>query len=125
MTPEENTRKNYLNKCIVFMHMPKCAGSSIVQLIGDNVGWEKVAKYYDPEKIRAGINIGDLESSYLLTGHFGFNFVKNIDHPHTRLTFLREPKARIISCYRYWKTLDGHDHNAGVSFTKKATNSEK
>lgn len=86
------------NQRVVFIHIQKTAGTSIVAGL----------------KHQAGICLpshGDFESSPSLLreenrfvlGHFGFNKTLEIPDPKFCFTFLRDPIDRIISLYHYWR----------------------
>ena len=104
-----------------FMHVPKCAGMSIIASLRDALPPEAFAPWmYDAPvlgdfdaallkpKDRAAIVIGPEEVRALgnyraIVGHFCLDTLLAVTHPDSICTVLREPRARLLSVYMYWR----------------------
>ena len=87
--------KKIESKKIAFLHIPKTAGSSF------NAIFQRITrKIHTPLVNESPVSMRDAS---LITGHFGFSFLKNLDCTHS-FTILRDPIARIISLYRYGRS---------------------
>ncbi|MBU9889683.1 MAG: sulfotransferase family protein [Candidatus Omnitrophica bacterium] len=84
---------------VVFLHIQKCAGTSITEL---------VRPYYHPSIITHGDHAGKRPEAFrdiaFVSGHFGFDFASSFMKDRYSFTFLRDPAERIISYYYYCRT---------------------
>ena len=85
----------------LFLHIQKTAGSAIVYVLREfyqnsciNYG-EFAGK--DPEQLR---------HVTFISGHFGYDYVKDLIHTRYTFTFLRHPGERILSLYYFYLTRD-------------------
>ena len=83
-----------------FLHIPKTAGTTVLDVM---------RLWYEPKAVCPSVFENDLRSlpdrtSYrLYSGHFGFEAIQELI-PGTRIfSFIRNPRARIASLYRYWR----------------------
>jgi len=92
-------------KLIVFMHIPKTAGTTLRLLIEQNYKvWEIYRENKEaPEKIKI------LPYIKCIQGHQPFAYHDINDRPHTYITMLRDPVQRVISEYYYIKAARPHD----------------
>jgi hypothetical protein len=99
-------------RTIIFLHIPKTAGTTIQQVIERNCrkgdiytlgidGWFDDFKSL-PDSRKADIHL-------LRGGHPGFGLHKYLPSPSTYFTFLRDPIERAISYY-YWVQRDPHHY---------------
>lgn len=100
---------------LVFVHIEKTAGSTVHHVLSQNFREEEICPY------RFG-NLGYLGSDYL--GRFRFfalhapmRVLRTIPPPTKFLTFVREPVARLLSHYNFWRSVsdqvvdaEGLDH---------------
>lgn len=109
-------------KKFAFMHVPKCAGSSLSEILQSCFKIEEVCPYrldkflfgnFNPRKIinkeiRDLIILDDeiesVKKYKLLTGHFALDTILDYD-PEIIITILREPRSRILSHYFFWRSL--------------------
>lgn len=108
---------NTLNgtKLIVFMHIPKTAGTTLRLLIDQNYKiWEIYREYRQvPMKVKIPANVKCIQ------GHQPFGFHDILDRPHTYLTMLRDPIQRVISEYYYIRAANAHDPYIGEKIAKE------
>lgn len=83
---------------VVFIHIQKTAGSSIVRAIKNQAGMD-LPSHGD----FAGDKRAFHKDDRFFLGHFGFNRIREIPDPKFCFTFLRDPIDRIISLYYFWK----------------------
>lgn len=115
MENKENI-KNY--KPIIFLHIPKSAGTSLCDYLGqfyaDEENYFKCCFKYGTKQDRYDnvtfINyFNEIASKYkFISGHFNFelaeqlsNYFKGKYSDHAMVTFLREPALRVISQYNF------------------------
>ena len=83
---------------VVFIHIQKTAGSSIVRAIKNQTGTQ-LPSHGDFATSKRPFHKNDR----FFLGHFGFNRTREIPAPKFCFTFLRDPIDRIISLYYFWK----------------------
>lgn len=109
-------------KKFAFMHVPKCAGSSLSIILQSCFKIEDICPKrldiflfgrFNPrqiinKEIRDLIILDDeiesVKKYKLLTGHFALDTILDYD-PEIIITILREPRSRILSHYFYWRSL--------------------
>ena len=109
------------NDFLFFLHIPKTAGTalfrSLVRIFGDQTVLSlpdhvlKIAygPTYSPSKI-------DGQGIRIVRQHKTYDFIQEFPRPPYTITMLRSPQARIISYYRYVKTVPSHSlHNRVVN----------
>jgi hypothetical protein len=77
---------------VLFMHIPKAAGSSFRTYFSRFT--KKIYIHLENQ------NFVSADKACLLTGHFGYSFIKSASFRHS-FTILRDPIERIISLYRF------------------------
>ncbi|HSK16946.1 MAG TPA: sulfotransferase family 2 domain-containing protein [Gaiellaceae bacterium] len=88
---------------LVFLHIPKTAGSTLVSFLEREYGSGAVLDLYDstfgdeatsltPERLRR---------TRVVVGHFYFGVHEHLPRPCRYLTFLRDPVDRVVSHYRF------------------------
>lgn len=104
---------------IIFLHIPKTAGSSLRTIVYRQYSNETVFQFYDPldnhrksrdelvERLKTG-----KPPLRLIIGHMGFGIHKYLDGPFSYFTMLRDPIERTISTYYYIRHYSSHPLNA-------------
>ncbi len=107
------------------MHVPKCAGSSVIHaLVAAFPPGSRAPQFFDdatfgigadyaalaPE-LRAAVAVGEAElaalaAHRLVCGHFTLPSLLRVAAPDRIATVLREPRARLLSLYAYWAVGD-------------------
>lgn len=110
-----------MNK-ILFVHMPKCAGTSIRAILNDTFPSKKIilqnsapmsAKFEQRAfRLKQYEKITPIENNTLVFGHI---FPCKYIGPETKdvflTTFLRNPLDRLISQYNFWKNREFPRHS--------------
>jgi hypothetical protein len=104
---------------IVFLHIPKTAGTSLRHALAMRAGKRAVLLDYGPDPetspaLRDPAVAADLRThvtaphGMLLAGHFPAQRYWGQFNPDSFVTFLRDPVARVLSEYNHEVTLKGH-----------------
>ena len=100
--------------CLIFLHIPKNAGSSTHSILGKVYADHETANLFgskdSDEEISAFISKEKCEKKgiKLLKGHMPFGMHNYIEQSSKYFTLIREPVGRLISQYNY---ILRHDHN--------------
>ena len=105
-----------------FLHVPKCAGSSVTHAITQSLPPGTVSPKiqeglfwmvdWDPEAINPqwrkhmvvdDDDVQELSGYDVVMGHFSLPLLHRITAPSLVATVLREPRARLLSDYAYWR----------------------
>lgn len=127
----ENDRPSIkaLDKPLVFLHIPKTAGTAFVNYLHANMAIpDVIAPPFMGDLSTIGL---DNQNFLLYWGHLEYGIVKEIRREVYFLTFLREPLARVISQYKSWHKPENlteewlavmqPDQIEAVKFTQSAT----
>lgn len=98
---------------LIYLHIPKCAGTSIMPLLRDNYGdgfhrvrngggWRRFHEL--PEDRRASITC--------LTGHLPWGLHECLPQPHRYAVMLRDPVDRVTSLYWFCRRFSRHRFHA-------------
>jgi hypothetical protein len=86
---------------VLFLHIPKTAGTTLRIRLARFFNHQHVLDIWNR---RIGdVSPDDLENCRLLMGHFAFEDVADLFGQYFTLCFLREPRDRLISTYRFWR----------------------
>ncbi|MAI90832.1 sulfotransferase family 2 domain-containing protein [Ponticaulis sp.] len=90
------------NKKLVFLHLPKTGGTSLHDLIVDGVG----KKNTSPERFNRlhEMDAEKFNEYKFFSGHYDWQNTLNIPGPKEYITFIREPKSRLLSLYYFWRS---------------------
>ena len=110
----------------VFVHMPKCAGTSTIHLMNKYVGEQHIQWQANVDFLRSVSNRNELVSLYktkpisvsgnpIIVGHiFPIRYVSqsNLNERFRLVTILRDPIQRLMSHYKFFteNTFKGHYH---------------
>lgn len=93
---------------IVFIHVPKCAGTTIQSYIAGCVGGKRSGKTVKLTEMNPGAlpsedQFTKARKARFVCGHFSWNSFEKLDvgKDAFTFTFLREPRSRLESWYRY------------------------
>jgi hypothetical protein len=86
----------------LFLHIRKTAGTSIVRQAMEHYGYGNVCHHGD----YMGRAPGDLKKLPFISGHFGFDYARELMPGRFSFTFLRKPMERIVSLYYFCRTRD-------------------
>jgi hypothetical protein len=99
---------------IVFLHIPKSAGTTLRVHLEGNFPEEQIcpARFNTLHEYDAD----EIEKYRFFSGHFCAGGVSLIPEPKSVVTMLRDPKARVLSLYYFWKShreefIEKHDLN--------------
>jgi hypothetical protein len=89
-----------------FMHVPKTGGNSVFHVITTNLPSLTICP-----SPRLGVwnYISDTPHYDLYAGHFDYDFFNHIGRNPVKLTMVRDPVARIISLYDFWRGFQTED----------------
>jgi len=105
-----------------FLHMPKCAGSSVRQALIHSlppgavspkveeglfwmVDWDPdaIGPQWRQQMVLDDDDVQELAGYEVVIGHFSLPLLHRITAPSLVATVLREPRARLLSNYAYWR----------------------
>ena len=86
----------------VFRHIQKTAGTSLVNLAARQYGEENIITHSD----YVSRDPQSLASIPFVSGHFGYDYAKNLIRTRKSFTFLRDPTERILSLYYFYRSQD-------------------
>ena len=97
---------------LVFMHIPKCGGTTLHAMLAALYAAERIC----PERSdRLGDwTINEMAAFDLFSGHFDLAACKAIPGTIRLVTLLREPKSRLLSLFRFWKSHRPHPQRDGL-----------
>lgn len=100
---------------IIFTHIPKASGSTLVSIIDQEYGKKNVFKIrvndtFEDIQNRLERRLCESDTSFFSTGHLGFGIHDFISVPVRYITMLREPVSLLISRYHYRKSHPKSDH---------------
>jgi hypothetical protein len=87
---------------IVFMHIQKTAGTSLVHMAARHYGNDNIITHGD----YVGRPPESLMHIPFVSGHFGYDYAKKLVKWRKSFTFLRDPVERILSLYYFYRTQD-------------------
>jgi len=95
---------------VIFLHLPKTGGSSFLEVLKFAYGAEQVRHFERDECLELksrGLKISEVigPEVKVIHGHIRFTEIKDLykKQKPKLITFLREPIARVVSNYYWWK----------------------
>ena len=112
---------NDSRKPVVFLHIPKTAGTSLIELVSRNFGQDEVLRITDVQRpiaeITAEIELALAAGARFICGHFPFAVVAPLGDDVQVFTMLRDPVERMVSLYTFWRFRDpGSDADPASQF---------
>lgn len=104
-------------RAIFFLHNPKAGGSSLQKAFRALFSAEEIAPVFSnaPNDHRANKSSISRHRDYAFyAGHYGHDAFKELSTDHVLVTNFRDPVARIISIYRYWRNNVSAEDVAGA-----------
>ena len=105
-------------KTLIFLHIPKAAGSTLRELIIKQYRHEDVLSLSAPdegtEEVIRQIPAERRRKLKVIQGHMAFGVHRLLDQQVTYITMLRDPIDRYISLYYYVLRSPDHDHYDAV-----------
>lgn len=99
-----------ITRPLVFLHIPKTAGTSLIELLARNFDAGDVCRITDIHRtlseITADVEVAVAEGKRLICGHFPYAAIAPLRHEVTPFTVLRHPIDRIVSLYKFWRVQD-------------------
>lgn len=94
---------------LAFMHLPKCAGSSLHNYLHGQFPKSEICPHRFNNLF--ALSLEELDSYRLFVAHTDFAGLRRIPGEVYRITVLREPRDRILSLYSFWR---GHDPHSAL-----------
>lgn len=88
---------------LIFLHIPKTAGSTFVSVLEREYGHASVLDLYDStsgDEV-AALTPEEMGRTRVVVGHFYFGVHERLPGPCHYVTFLRDPVERVVSHYRF------------------------
>lgn len=100
------------DRVVIFLHLPKAAGSTLNRVIARQYPPESICKTggKTPQALAAEIAAGTRAGGKvrLIAGHHAFGMHTAVAQPSTYITVLRDPVERMISHFHYARKLETH-----------------
>jgi len=97
MWPFAKVKKKALLRPVVFLHIQKTAGTTLVSIVKSYLNRKGVASHGDYLEM----DINTLTEYPFISGHFGYDFARPLMGSRYSFTFLRDPAERVISFYYF------------------------
>ncbi len=96
---------------LVFVHVPKAAGTTLHRVIEDQYPPARILDFADPERAEQALSTAapeTLAEIEVLKGHVYYGVHRHFQQPPRYVTLLRHPVARVASHYRYVRNKPDH-----------------
>ncbi len=97
-------------KPLVFLHVPKAAGTSMIELLSRNFAAEEVLRVRNTHRslseLAGDIDLAIAEGKKFICGHFPYAAVAHLGDEIDIVTMLRDPVRRLASLYKFWRSRD-------------------
>ncbi len=100
------------SKPVAFLHFEKTAGVTIARTLAETI--HPLQLNDDPQRSMAphlrtpfvGVGRENARRARLIWGHYDLPSLRRVDPERAIFTILREPSARLVSLYDYWRAVD-------------------
>jgi hypothetical protein len=103
-----------------FLHLEKSAGNALLAWLCGHFHPEQIAPapYRDlpPHLFSRPPGLVDRARYPLIWGHYDLPSLQNFDPERRIFTILREPRARLVSLYHFWRSVNPDKFDAEISF---------
>ena len=95
---------------VVFLHIPKTAGSTLYRIIESHYRWETIYTLWQTGTLDEfqQLSPAALAKIEMLRGHFAFGLQQQLPETAVYFTILREPVDRVISYYHFIRRSPKH-----------------
>lgn len=110
MLATSNNRSCKTDKLLVFLHIPKAAGTTLNGIINQQYNRQSLFRFdgINNHHLFTKLPLEKQNKVQLLRGHFAFGVHQFIFRPCTYFTVLRNPIRRVISQYKYIRNNPQH-----------------
>jgi hypothetical protein len=120
-SPASQENRIFQHRPLLFVHIPKTAGSSFLRSLANTFGDNKVRRVEarTEEEIQSAIDAvvaSSFDGVSCLTGHLWLHMVETCLDQTQAFTILRDPVTRVLSLYRFLR-VHSSDHLATLGFT--------
>ncbi len=111
---------------IVFLHIPKTAGTSFSHLLKRKFKPESIAQIYAPAECARPLtdHAARIESSIdCISGHIDYGIHQYLSRDCEYFSMLRDPVSRVLSHYHFTRSKDAKTHPLGevIEFAQSST----
>jgi len=111
---------------IVFLHIPKTAGTSLSHLLSRKFKADRIVRIYSPADCARQLDEHAAkisEATDCVSGHIVYGLHTHLDRECKYFSMLRDPVSRVLSHYHFARTKDAETHPLGdvIEFAQHST----
>ncbi|MEM5788224.1 MAG: sulfotransferase family 2 domain-containing protein, partial [Syntrophobacteraceae bacterium] len=116
------SQKDLGEGCLVFLHIPKTAGTSLYKMFGSSFGEEVIFRHHQDGLIDKARK-EDLSKYFVFMGHMDYDAISYIPKsPISLCTFVRDPVERLLSLYYYLRAHEPSHPNYKMDWRMEQAN---